>query len=935
MQQLSAFTRTVFFGCTLVSSTFLVAEAPFNFATGAGHLPRTIIPSHYTLSLELDLPARTFSGHVRTEFTVRETVDAIVMNAAALEIHSATLHLDETSTAIPLEATLDPESQQLSLPLDPPLAPGDYAIEIAYRGVINSNPEGFFYDRYTTATGPRELFGTQFEVPDARRVLPCWDEPAFKATFDSTLIVPAPYVVSSNMPAIRETPLDGDRKAVTFDRTPRMSTYLLAFFGGEFEILETTHRGTRLRILTAEGKREQGAYALEVTKQVLDYFTDYFGVAYPLPQLDQVAIPNAFSNFGAMENWGAIAYVEPLLLFDPASSSPDTKEEIFEVIAHEIAHQWFGNLVTMGWWDNLWLNEGFASWMGTKATHDLNPDWDIWLRANASKERAFGLDARASTHAVQLPGVTEMSAVDAFDTISYEKGQALIRMLENYLGDEPFRAGMRLYLQRHAYSNTTTADLWNALAEASGQPVARTAAGWTEQPGFPIVIASLADGQLKLTQQRFSLDDPDAAPLQWTIPLTLAALEQLERPSTHLLFPGETLTIPWPQSHGVPKLNIGDAGYYRTLYDESSFNQLVTALPHLPDAEQLNILGDTWALVQTGHLNTPHYLEIALALRESTSQPVWNSILNALQMIDDWLLGDASQDSFRHWLVSLLRPQLNRLTWDVQPGESPLINTLRTRIITRLGRSGDEAVIAECQTRFQHYLETPSSLTGSLRRSVLLIVGRYADPGTYQQLKRLAVAATSTAEKQELYNAVQNALDPALARQTLELTFGEQLPVTIRNWNIMSVAGYAGHIDLAWDFTKQHGAELLAPLAAYGANSYLGYVVRKSHDPRHATELEAFSLELRGEASLPEARKTSGLIRLRHTIRTREIPILRPWLEARVPPFNLDRLLKPHARCPRASVHSPKFCRHRDSPDSGFIKIAGTRAQLEARRGLV
>ena len=867
---------------TLASTLF--AELPFDFDATSGHLPKSVVPQHYSLRIEPLLSDRIFLGQVRIDFSVHETVGTIVMNAADLSIETAKLHRGPNIAPISLEIHLDPELQQLALPLDVPLEPGSYAIELTYRGAISSNPEGLFYDRYLTPNGTRELFGTQMEVPDARRVLPCWDEPAFKATFDSTLIVPSNFVASSNMPAAQVTPLEDDRKSVTFARTPRMSTYLLAFFGGEFEILETSHRGIRLRILTAEGKRDQGTYALEVTKQVLDYFTEYFGIPYPLPQLDQVAIPNAFSNFGAMENWGSIAYIETLLLYDPASSSQQTKEQIFEVVAHEIAHQWFGNLVTMGWWDNLWLNEGFASWMAAKVSNDLNPDWKIWVRANASKERAFQLDARASTHAVQLPGVTEMSAVDAFDAIAYEKGQAFLRMLEDYLGAAPFRDGMRLYMQRHAYSNTTTADLWNALSEASGQPVAQIAADWTEQPGFPIITALLADEKLTLTQQRFSLDDPQAAALHWSVPLKIASIENLDHVSTHLLSPHQTLTLPWPASRGTPKFNIGDSAYYRVLYDDHTRATLTTALPDLPEAEQLNFLGDTWALVNAGRLSTPDYLEIVSALRHSPSKPVWDSILNALATIDIWLWDDPLRDSFQRWVITLLRPQLENLGWNSQPNESPLIDTLRTRFIARLGLYGDQAVIAECQARYRRYLEEPHSLTGSLRSAVLRVVGRYADPGTYQQLTHLATTVISTEEKSELYDAIQGALDPMLARQTLELTLGEQLPVTIRNWNIMSVASSGEHIDLAWEFTKQHALELLTPLAAYGANSYLGYVVKNSSNPRHADELESLSLELRGAASLPEASKTSGLIRLRVEVRTREIPLLRQWLTRQLPP---------------------------------------------------
>jgi len=851
----------------------LWAEAPFAFDTGDGHLPKTVVPSHYTVRLEPDLRARTFAGEVRIDITVREPVDAIVMNANALTIDSA--WLVSGSERQSLASIWDPVTQQLRLPLTVTLAPGDYAVELTYRGTISSNPQGFFYDRYDTSEGPREMFGTQMEVADARRVLPCWDEPAFKATFDSTLVVPASFVGASNMPAVRETPLPDGRKAVTFDRTPRMSTYLLAYFGGEFEILATDHQGVRLRILTTAGKRELGRYALEASTRILDYYTAYFGVAYPLPQLDQIAVPQAFSNFGAMENWGCISYLEDYLLCDPATSAQGTKEEVFKTVAHEIAHQWFGNLVTMGWWDNLWLNEGFASWMETKCSAELNPDWQLWLRSNADKERALDLDARSSTHAIQLPGVTDQTVDDAFDVISYEKGRALIRMLEDYVGAEPFRAGLRLYMARHPYGNTTTADLWNAIADASGQPVAPVANSWTEQPGFPIITATLANNTLHLDQQRFILDAPEPDASQWNVPLTIAPLSQLEASTVHLLEADTPLELPWPAARGTPKLNVGDTGLYRVLYDETSLAAITAALPDLPETEQLNLLGDARALVTAGQLSSPDYLAIALALRDSPSQPVWTSLLTTLRSIDLWLRDEPLREDFHRWCVALLRPQLDRLGWAPASGESPLVDVLRTNLIYQLGWYGDPAVIAECQRRFA---TDSATLTGNLRATVLKIVGRYADRATYDALFDRYRTADDTEEKRACFEAIQHALDPDLARNTLQLTLGEQLGVAERNWNIMTVAARGEHLDLAWRFALEHADELLTPLASYGRNSYLGYIVRDAHDPAYAAELEAATRQHLGEEALPEARKTSSLIRLRAAVRARELPALRTWL---------------------------------------------------------
>lgn len=873
------FRSLLFIFLTLASLTF--AEDPFSFDTNAGHLPKTVVPQHYTIRLEMDLPGRAFTGHVRTEITAREEVDVITMSANALEIDAA--RLLTAAGPVDLPTTYDVETQQLSLHPPAPLAAGDHVIELHYRGVINPNAQGFFFDRYTTPSGDKELFGTQCEVPDARRIVPCWDEPAFKATFTSTLVVPEHFVATSNMPAVRETPLGDGRKEVEFAESPLMSTYLLAYFGGEFEILEDEHNGVRLRILATEGKSQNGRYALESTKRILDYFTEYFGVEYPLPQLDQVAIPNAFSGFGAMENWGCISYMETLLLYDPATSSQDTKENVFNVVAHEVAHQWFGNIVTMGWWDNLWLNEAFASWIDTKSTDDMNPEWGLWLKSNSSKEHAMGLDARQATHPIQLPGVTEYGAIDAFDAIAYYKGQAFVRMLEDYLGEVPFRDGIRLYMKRHAWSNTTTEDLWTALEEASGLPVREIASGWTLQSGFPVITVKAGDDQLLLRQEQFSIDDPAPSPTMWSVPLTAAPLDNLSATRRKLLS-GRESVVPWADSLGPPKLNINDVGFYRVVYDADTFAAIIEALPALPAAEQINLLGDTWALVSAGRVSATDFLEIAWALRHTTEDSVWGSIISALNEIDIWLLDRPERTTFHRWAIQLLQPQMARLGWDPRECESTTDAQLRGTIIYRLGWFGDESVIAESRKRFDAFVDNPTSLDGNMRPAILGITGRYADQTTYENMWELYQAAINTEDKVWLLRGMQHALDPSLAARTRLLTLGEELPAAHRNYNLYYVASRGEHLADTWAFTKEHVAELLAPLAEYGANSYLGYIVSYSSDPRYADELEALQVEHRGAAALAEAKKTSGKIRVRALTRNRELPGLTTWLDKHVAP---------------------------------------------------
>jgi aminopeptidase N len=867
---------------TLAVSAPTRAEAPFSFETTPGQLPKSVVPRNYTARLEPDLNGKTTRGSVRIELEVRTPVNAIVLNAFELEIDRATL-TPQGGAPLPLTPQLNAERRLLTLPLEQPLPAGTHLVELAFRGRINAQAQGFFFDRYPTPSGDKLMFGTQMEPIDARRVLPCFDEPAFRATFDVTLVVPENFLAVSNMPAVREARLGDGRKEVTFARTPPMPTYLLALFGGEFETLEDEHDGIHLRIITTEGKRETARYALEVTKRVLQYYHEYFGTPYPLPKLDQVAVPNAFSTFGAMENWGCISYIDTALLFDPATSSQHSREEVFKYIAHEVAHQWFGNLVTMAWWDNLWLNESFASWMETKCTDLLNPEWRVWLRAHEDKERAMSLDARKSTHPVLQPIDDEAKAEDAFDLISYQKGQAFLRMLEAYLGEDAFRAGIRRYMTENRLSNTTSENLWAALEAASRQPVRSIAAQWTEQPGYPIVTQRIVEDRLVLDQVRFVLNDPTAKPLKWRIPVTYARTDALQGTiAVHLLEPSGA-ELPLPKGSGPVKLNVGETGYYRVLYDDVTFGSLVAQLPGLPEADQLNLLGDTWALVQAGRMTAPAYLELVVALRESRSLPVWSEMLTVLREIDLLQREQAGRRAFQAWAVSLLRPQLARLGWEPRPGESPLDGTLRAQIVNSLGRWGDAEVIARCQALFGEIVAGNASVPPDLRDPVFQTVGRYADQATYERLHTLARTAQMTQEKRRAYGAMQAALDPTLAKRTLALTLGDELSISENNRNIARVAMNGEHADLAWRFTLEHLDPLLAKMTTFGVNQYLPQIAAAFTDAARADELEAVTTKHLPPEALAEAQKTSELIRIRSLVKARELPLIDAWIARQRP----------------------------------------------------
>ncbi len=865
----------------LVVTGPLHAEKPFSFAGTPGQLPKGVVPRHYTLRIQPDFAGRTTSGTARIELDVREPVTALVLNVNELAIDSAVL-ADDPAAPQALTPAIDAGHQTLTLPVQ--LAPGPHAINLTFRGKIGTAAEGFFIDKYPTPSGEKQMLGTQFEPTDARRVFPCWDEPIYRATYDITLVVPQNLMAVSNMPVARETPTGDGLKEVVFARTPAMASYLVAMYAGEFEAVEGEQDGVQLRILTTEGKRASAVYALESTKRVLSYYNQYFGVRYPLPKLDLVAVPNAFATFGAMENWGCITYIDTALLYNPVTGSAAGRQRVFEVIAHEMAHQWFGDLVTMAWWDNLWLNEGFASWMGTKCSDALNPDWQLWLRAATNKENALGLDARRTTHPILQPIANESQANDAFDTISYQKGQGFLRMLEAYLGEDDFRKGLRLYMARHQFSSTTTADLWAALGEASGKPVVELAANWTEQPGFPVVSVSAtgtgATRTLRLEQARFTVNYPQPAPLTWQVPVTVANTSSLNAASVTLLG-ASPLTVPWPAGAGTPKANVGNTGFYRVLYDDELSDALRRALPTLPVADQLNLLGDAWALTEAARQPATVWLDAVEQLTASPSPAVWEHIMEKLALVDRLELGQSGRRAFQTWAAQLLGPRLTALGWEEKPGESALDATLRAKLIAALGRYGDHAVVAESLRRFQEYVAHPASLPGNLRGPVLEVVGRNATRATFDQLHALARAATTTEEKRRAYAGMQAATDPALAQEMIELSLGHELSATETARNLAAVAAN-DHPELAWDFARQHADVLLAQTTFFGRNKYLPDIARNFTDATRAAELEAYVHEHQSAGFLPEMAKGADVIRLYASVKQRELPAIDAWVKKRV-----------------------------------------------------
>src|SRR6266568_3274437 len=856
--------------------TTMNGEKPYSFETTPGKLPKQVVPLEYSIRIVPNVAKLTFTGTETVKITASNAVREIVLNSAELEIVKASIDgVQFASDAI----KVDPDNELLTIALPNELAVGEHSLALEFNGKITQKGRGLYYMPYQEqGTGAKKIaLGTQFEPSDARRFFLCWDEPSFRARFQVTAVVPQNWLAVSNMPVEYEHKVNVG-KEVRFQPTPSMSSYLNVFVAGELDLIETKVAGTQIRVVATKGKAEWGRYALESTAQILEYFNDYFGVPYPLPKLDQIAIPGGFG--GAMENWGGITYYESALLFDPEKSSAATRQRIYEVIAHETAHQWFGDLVTMAWWDNLWLNEGFASWMGTKCTARFNPQWEVWLekgvprdptrRIGIAKEQAMEGDARATTHPIQQKIATEAEANSAFDDITYKKGQSFLRMLESFLGEEPFRDGIRRYMQAHKYSNSTTADLWNALSEASGKPIVEIAACWIEQPGFPVVnVSRESNGKVALSQERFTVNFRDNTEATWKIPLTYF-IDGQSAPAT-LLMSEKTATLEDVASDRALKLNVEGAGNYRVAYDEASWKLLLASLPGMNVPDQVNLLSDAWAFFQAGRQPFTFYTGLLDRLPPSTALAVREQIISAFNSIDHLLAGAPEQEQFRGYARRVLRPTLDTLTLQPKPGEPMTASLLRASLVQDLGWLGDEEVIKMCRQNFENYLKDRSSVPADRRAPTFAIAMRYGDTATWQKLHELGLKTTSTEEKQNYYDALAFASDPKLIQKSLAIALTDELPTSRAVFMVSKVARESDRPDLAWEFAEKNLKAIVAKVDALNANSYLPSLFTFFYDPARIEELKAFAQKNLSEPSRKPVEIASDEILFRADFRKRLI----------------------------------------------------------------
>ena len=782
----------------------------FSPAQTGGRLPKAVVPTDYTIALVPHLDSRTITGRETIVVRVEIATDTIRFNSLNEVLRDVRLDGKAVRRVVSSDA-----DQLTTITLRRPASVGTHTLTFDYSGRIESGPVGLFAQPYTSRGGAHSLLlSTQMEATDARRMFPCWDEPAFRATFQLSVTLPSDWDSVSNMP-VATRQVKRQVATTTYERTPKMPSYLVELTAGKLGKISGVSDGIEFGLWAVRGSEKDGATALADAQTILADYNQYFGYRFPLPKLDSIAVPGGFQ--GAMENWGAITYSDQLLLLS-GSSGIKNRQEVYETEAHEIAHQWNGDLVTMAWWDDIWLNESFASWMAAKETDLRNPDWKWWEVQDAGKEDAMSADARSASHPIQQHVTNELQAINAFDPqITYLKGESILRMLEAYLGPDVFRAGIRIYMQAFAFSNATTADLWASLSQASGNDVGAIAGGWTEQAGFPLVTVAascdlLGARTVTLSQRRFLLRPDDKISAQWKIPLQIrVGVAAQPQP---VLLTQDSQSAAAGQCDDPLSINAGALGFYRTRYDPATLQMNTKNFGHLPEADRIALLDDQWALVESGIDPLQTYLALAASMESDLDARAWTQIASALGVIEYAERDQPGHSAFATYARSILAPAFERLGWDAKPRETPDVQTLRQTLIRELGSLDDERIITGARRRFSGFLADRASMPPSAQEAILAVVAEHADAKTFQGLRAIARGSKDETEMRRYYGALMAVKDPVLARQAVQSVLSSAISPqadALRVELIMQLADR--HPALSWTVFTENHVRLLKPFA--------------------------------------------------------------------------------------------------------------------------
>lgn len=723
-------------------------------------------PERYELSLIPDRDAMTFTGKAIIKGQkVGRPAQRLTLHQKGLKITSAKLvkHDKAGEQTIGLSRiNLHKSYDEVRLHSQQMIYPGQYTITLEFSGKITRNMDGIYPCFFKDDGKDKKLIATQFESHHAREVFPCIDEPEAKATFDLTLTTPAGETVLANTPIATQT-TQGKQVVTQFETTPRMSSYLLAFVYGDMGYKEAKSKdGVLVRTYATPDNVQFTDFALDVAVKCLDFYNDYFGLPYPLEKCDLVALPDFAS--GAMENWGCITFREHCMLVDPKNTSLPTKQYVAMVVAHELAHQWFGNLVTMRWWTDLWLNEGFASWIEYMAIDELFPEWQMWTQFITDEQQgALRLDALDNTHPVEVPVRHPDEIRSIFDVISYNKGASVIHMLHSYMGAQNFKDGLHHYLKKHAYGNTDTVDLWDSLAEVSGLPVQSFMNAWTSQPGFPVVKVDVTKEKVTATQERFNANPEQVkdAVISWPVPTETNPKLEPEL----LTKKQQTWKLP---SKGAFKLNAGQGGYYRTVYQPTHIKQLGEAVKagEFEPLDRLGILADLFEAAKAGFCSSTDALEALSYYADEDNNAVWDVMAGGLGSIRSVMDDDHIRDDMKPYIRELVAKQLGRLGWEEESGEAYFDSLLRPTILGMASLAEEPAVVKEALKRFEA-MKTPEDLPADLRGVVYGTAVRHGDQATFDKLLKIHNENTSSDERITLTAALTSFEDPAIIKQAL------------------------------------------------------------------------------------------------------------------------------------------------------------------------
>ncbi|MDQ3211948.1 MAG: M1 family metallopeptidase [Acidobacteriota bacterium] len=808
----------------------------------AQRLPANVVPEHYEIAVQPNLGAASFAGSERISVNLLKPSRTITLNAAEIEFSSVTVTAaGRIQTA---SVSLDPGREQATFTVPRTVDAGPAEIHVKYTGTLNDQLRGL----YLSKANNRRYAVTQLEATDARRMFPSFDEPAFKATFALTATIDSGDIAISNGAVVSDAPGPAAGKhTVTFETTPRMSTYLVLAVG-DFECASTTADGIPIRICSTPDKKGQTGLALEAAAEILRYFNGYYSVKYPFKKLDVVAVPDFAA--GAMENTAAIFYRETLLLADPAAASVSVRKDIASVLAHEIAHQWFGDLVTMRWWDDIWLNEGFATWMSSKPLKAWKPEWHVELDDVQSHRGAMTRDALHATRPLRAKASTPAEINELFDGIAYMKGAAVLRMIEAWVGEEAFRAGVNAYIERFSYGNATAEDFWRTLAASTGKPVDRVMSGFVDQAGVPIVevdVKCAGDRAVAtVTQDRFiaTPGGPATAPSGlWSIPVCLRTARDA---ITCDVLSTRTGTVPLESCPAWLMANAGGRGYYRVGNTAAMLRSLAANLDPLTPADRIVLLTDEWALVRAGRHDVGSFLDLATGFRGETNATVVQALLSPLRTIGNYLTTPGSRAGYKAWLERLLTPSLEHVGWLPSGSESDESRELRASLVSALGQAADHPdAIARARTVVLQELAAPGSTEATLLNAAVAVAARHGDAGLYEKYLARSKGASTPEEHDRYMYALAAFRDPALVSRTMELILGPDVRSQDAKLFLAAFLRNPDARDRVWGLLREQWGQLQRKTGEAVGNAVVVTALGPSAIPERSTKCDSSSRRTR------------------------------------------------------------------------------------------